>query len=374
MEEKENFTKYQIKNMLTYMVSFEKVWNTYSDTLMSGSGSCFCPFHDNENTKAAKFYRESNSLYCWGCHKYFTVYDLLLEYNIDPIDTFHKLWDAYSDARKQYILQQVGKPYSVNCDFKDSLISYDNGFITYDDLCLKIYDSIDGLKNSLIVLYNLSRPITEKKLDKLSDYLYLGAYKQNQHIRNITSGEIIGHTSQLSRTIVNFIKEHNDVTIIFNMFHEVPVGATIRGNKSKVFMDIGNKSGIMYNLLNLKDFKKNDPIYLVEGPKDCEAFKIYFKDKHCLSLMTSGVTRAQLLVLRALTDKIALCLDNDKVGQEACDTFIKKYSGIFKIERLAFPPILKDFGDMITLYRKDKNKFKEAYKFIDEQFSSFTFV
>ena len=47
---REEFTNYQIKKYLTYMVSFESVYNKYMDDEMPVSGSCMCPFHDNENT------------------------------------------------------------------------------------------------------------------------------------------------------------------------------------------------------------------------------------------------------------------------------------------------------------------------------------
>ena len=371
---REDFTNYQIKKYLTYMVSFESVYNKYMDDEMPVSGSCMCPFHDNENTEAAKFYRESNTLWCFSETQLYTVYDLLVEFNLDPVDIFYSLWDSYSDDRKDFIKKQVDQPFTTKCMFKDSLISFEKDLISYDELCYDIFNSIDGLRDPLNVLYNISRPITEKNLDKVSDYVYLGAYPQNVHIRNITSGEIINYTKSLSKVMVSFIKEQNDVTIIFNMYKDQPIGATMRGNRKKEFRDIGNTGGIFYNLLNLKDFKRGDPIFLVEGPKDCEAFNVFFKGYHCLSLMTSNLTTAQQLVLRALTDKIVLCLDNDSVGIESTTKFIKKNSVYFDIRPITFPPGVKDFGDLITLYRKNKDSFKTVYKNIKSQLSRIDFV
>lgn len=371
---REEFTNYQIKKYLTYMVNFESVYNKYMDNEMPVSGSCMCPFHDNENTEAAKFYRESNTLWCFSENHLYTVYDLLVEFNLDPVDIFYSLWDSYSDDRKEYVKRQVDQPFTTKCVFKDSLIAFEKDLISYDELCYDIFNSIDGLRDPLNVLYNISRPITEKNLDKVSDYIYLGAYPQNVHIRNITSGEIINHTKFLSKVMVSFIKEQNDVTIIFNMYKDQPIGATMRGNKKKEFRDIGNTGGIFYNLLNLKDFKRGDPIFIVEGPKDCEAFNVFFKGYHCLSLMTSYLTTAQQLVLRALTDKIVLCLDNDSVGIESTTKFIKKNSVYFDIRPITFPPGVKDFGDLITLYRKNKDSFKTVYKDIKSQLSRIDFV
>lgn len=364
----EEISRSQIRKYLTYMISFETVYNKFSDFYMSASGSCFCPFHDNEHSAAAKFYRESNTLYCYADCQLYTVYDLLNEFNQNPEEIFWKLWNSYSDTKKQSIIDQAGKPYSTKCTFKDSVIAYDSSLITYDDLRRDIYDSIDGLKETLIILYNISRPVTERNLDKVSDYIWLGAFKQNTHIRCITSGELINHTKDLPRNICWFIKEHNDVTIVFNMYDDKPVGATLRGNKTKAFMDLGNAGGVFYNLLNLKNFHKGDPIVLVEGPKDCEAFKIFYRNRfHCLSLMTANLTTSQLLVLRALTDKVILCLDNDETGHKSREKFKKKYAKYFDILEIEFPSSIKDFGDLITLYRKNKKSFEPVYRRIESQ-------
>lgn len=372
--DREEFTKYQIKKFLTYMVSFESVYNQNMDNSMPISGSCLCPFHDNENTEAAKFYRESNTLWCFAENKLYTVYDLLEEFNKDPVDIFYSLWDTYSDDVKEEKRKLVGQPFTTKCLFKDSLVAFEKDLISYDELCYDIFESVDGLRDQLNVLYNLSRPIREKNLDKVSDYVYLGAFPKNVHIRNITSGEIINHTRDLGRVISSFVNDQNDITILFNMYKGQPVGATLRGNRKKEFRDIGNTGGMFYNLLNLKDFKRGDPIFLVEGPKDCEAFQVYFKGYHCLSLMTSSLTMAQQLVLRALTDKVVLCLDNDDVGHKSTDRFFKKFGSMFDTYQIDFPPGVKDFGDLITLYRKNKESFKKAYKDLESQITSFDFV
>ena len=376
-QDRKEFTKGQIKKLLTYMLSFESVYNKYMDHCIPVNGSCMCPFHDNENTEAAKFYSESNTLWCFSEGMLYTVYDLLVEFNIDPIDVFYSLWDSYSDDKKEAIKKLAGQPITTKCQFKDSLIAYEKDLISYDELCYDIFNSVDGLRDPLNILFNISRPITEKKkekIEKMSDYMYLGVYPQNTNIRNITSGEIINYTKVLPRQITYFIKEQNDVTLIFNMYKDQPVGVTMRSNKAKKFSDLGNSAGIFYNLLSLKDFKRGDPIFLVEGPKDCEAFKIFFKGHHCMALMTSKLTQAQLLTLRALTDKIVLCLDNDEVGWQSAEKVINRYSVYFDIRQILFPQGVKDFGDMITLYRKNKDTFKKVYKNIEQQISSIDFV
>lgn len=49
-------------------------------------GKCFCPFHHNVNTPAAKYYKDSNSLYCYSCKCSYSVYDLLRSFNPSRID------------------------------------------------------------------------------------------------------------------------------------------------------------------------------------------------------------------------------------------------------------------------------------------------
>jgi len=350
------------------MVNFEAVYNKYCDGIMQISGTCFCPFHDNDKTPAAKFYPDSNTLWCFSEQKLFTVYDLLEEVGKDPIEIFNKLWASYDDKQKDNIKAQVDTPITTKCLFRDSLISYDSGLIHYDDFCSAVYNSIDGLKDPLIVLYNLSRTITEKDQSKMSDYMYLGAYKQNTHIRNITSGEIINHTRNIPKNIVAFIREHNDVMLIFNMWNDKPIGVTLRGNKNKAFFDLGNAGGVFYNLCGLGEFEKGSTLYIMEGPKDVEAFKVFFKEPHCMGIMTSNTTRAQLEVLRGLTDHVVLCLDNDDTGRPATEKFVKYNTKFFdKVDTIVMPSNVKDMGDLITLYRKNKEMFKKVYKDIKEQ-------
>jgi hypothetical protein len=43
------------------------------------NGMCFCPFHHNENTKASKFYPDSNRLYCFYEKRHFFTVDILFK-------------------------------------------------------------------------------------------------------------------------------------------------------------------------------------------------------------------------------------------------------------------------------------------------------
>jgi len=47
------------------------------------SGRCFCPFHVNVNTPAAKFFDEGNDLRCFAESKTYKVFDLMKVFNWD---------------------------------------------------------------------------------------------------------------------------------------------------------------------------------------------------------------------------------------------------------------------------------------------------
>jgi len=66
-------------------VSMEKLLNYYGvylrpDQLKSyGTSQISCPMHGLDTHKSAKFYEDSNSIYCWACGKQFSVIDLVME-------------------------------------------------------------------------------------------------------------------------------------------------------------------------------------------------------------------------------------------------------------------------------------------------------
>lgn len=57
-------------------------------------GKCFCPFHENTDTPAAKYYEESNTIYCFSCQRIYSSYDLLLAYAPDKINEIAQLNDV----------------------------------------------------------------------------------------------------------------------------------------------------------------------------------------------------------------------------------------------------------------------------------------
>jgi hypothetical protein len=92
--------------------------------------TCFCPFHDNENTPAAALYDNegSESMYCFSEKKLYTVLDALetlLHYDVYELG--QKLWVSMSEAEQQSFLllhqdtTDYGNAFSVKSEEKPEI-------------------------------------------------------------------------------------------------------------------------------------------------------------------------------------------------------------------------------------------------------------
>lgn len=206
------------------------------------------------------------------------------------------------------------------------------------------------MSKALVELYNISRKITTNE----NKYMYIASRYGLHNYRVITSGElnIRGKDIELPIYVREFVKEHNEVLIINNMYRDNVEGIIMRGIKEKAFANYGFKKGSLYGLGNLdKDFKYGDLIVLVEGAIDSDVCRL-FLTKNCLSVMTSSVTRSQLQVLSCLTDKVLLLLDNDEAGNKGEESSKKKLesAGIMTY-RISKDYRIKDLGDLLDMKR-----------------------
>lgn len=198
-------------------------------------------------------------------------------------------------------------------------------------------------------MYDSSRLITDPKV--YDNYQWLGYNAKLNNYRLLTDGEYF--TKVLPKTkskqyITSFIREHSNVLIIFNMVKGVPIGATMRSITSKAFIDINNKHGIFYGIGCLEEnFTFGKTITIVEGPKDRDSGVAFLQNKNMLSIMTGAISKSQLKVLRYLTNRVILALDNDEVGKNNIKKFKKYNSRDFAITVFNHNINLKDFGDLI---------------------------
>lgn len=364
------FTYNEMRKLLNHMLSVKDILNSNGYKIKE-YGNIYCPFHDNEDTPAAKYYPDSNSIWCFSEHRNYGVIDALKLVGIDYKETFRKLWDSYDDAKKDHLTDFLDGVYETKVLFKESLAKFNAGVLSYDGLCADIVDKTDGYMPYVRLLHNVSRDIEEATLSS-DDYTYLACFAGLNNIKQITSGEILKYKDQLKAYIYKDIIDNKNVILVFNMYKNIPFGCTLRNMERKKFVDVGNAAGIFYGLCDMeKDFKYGDQITIVEGPKDCETYRKIFKDKNCIATMTSKPSIGQLYVLKKLTNNIVLALDNDNTGKNSTDSFVKYNKKDFKINVLKHPDGIKDFGDLIPLIREDRQKLREFVNYYKIQMNTF---
>lgn len=94
------------------------------------------------------------------------------------------------------------------------------------------------------------------------------------------------------------------------------------------------------------NFRYGDPILLVEGHLDRDKMSLMFKNT--LGVMTNSVSESQANLLKGLTDKIYLMLDNDDAGKIGTNKSKKALSGMNVVE-INHDSRLKDAGDLVKL-------------------------
>jgi hypothetical protein len=92
--------------------------------------TCFCPFHDNENTPAASIYDNDGveTLYCFSEQKLYTSADaieILLKKDIYEVG--RRLWERMNEVdKKDWLSNQVGGDYSDMFEFDKPTTDYSN--------------------------------------------------------------------------------------------------------------------------------------------------------------------------------------------------------------------------------------------------------
>lgn len=217
------------------------------------------------------------------------------------------------------------------------------------------------MSNVKTELYRIARPVKEIR----NKYEWLAINSNLYNYREITYGEILvrGKHLNLPLYIKEFIKVNNEVLLMANMVGNEVLGIVFRGIKDKAFINYGFGKGMFYGIGDLdKDFKYGDLIVLVEGTIDRDLCSKYIT-KNCLSVLTSTVTKNQAKVLKCLTNRVLLLLDNDEAGNKGT------YNTKRKLNALGITAIIikksnriKDLGDLAVLLQ---NNDREAKNIID---------
>ena len=114
---------------------------------------------------------------------------------------------------------------------------------------------------------------------------------------------------------------------------------------------------ISLNIVSTKNKKILDLIVSDKCNLDCDFIKQFYPNT--LALLTDVVSNNQLTILKHLTSKVILALDNDDAGNKGFWISKKKLEqeGI-SVVRFNHNSKLKDFGDLADLQLKDPTEYE----------------
>lgn len=143
MEDLQNKSHLEIK-VIDYFCTFNYLLSYIGIEFPSESSTCFCPFHDNTNTKAAKFYREDHNehIFCFAESKQYKPHHLLtmeiVPFTVNHV--FSAIWNNLSDYEKSIFSDDLCH-HEIGIDFSQYYNSYKKCKLDYFEL-------LNVLKNS----------------------------------------------------------------------------------------------------------------------------------------------------------------------------------------------------------------------------------
>lgn len=141
---KEEFsTKLELK-VIDHFCTFEYLLGYIGVDFPHESTTCFCPFHDNTNTKAAKFYAEEHNehIFCFAENKQYKPHHLLtmeiVPFTVNHV--FSAIWSNLSDQEKSIFSNDL-KNHHIDADFSQYYIQYKKCKLSYFDLLSTLRNS-----------------------------------------------------------------------------------------------------------------------------------------------------------------------------------------------------------------------------------------
>lgn len=210
-------------------------------------------------------------------------------------------------------------------------------------------------------IFKLARPITTTN----NKYEWFATKYGLKHYRVISASELLirGKNLDIPIFVKEFIKTNDEVLVLANFVGDEVSGMILRGIKEKSFTNYGFGKGNFYGIGDLdEDFKYGDLLVLVEGTIDRDVCN-QFITKNCLSVLTSGVSYSQAKVLKYLTNRVLLLLDNDEAGNKGTQATKRKLNSLgISVKVIKKSNRIKDLGDLVPLLM---NQDKAAQGIID---------
>lgn len=205
-------------------------------------------------------------------------------------------------------------------------------------------------------LFKRGRPLEQS--DIVDKYTYLGYCHHLDNYRMFSLDSlakfpqvISGH--DIPKYLFDLIAE-DEVLGIANIIAGQAIYIIFRSLKEKKFFTFGIKRPMLYGLSHFHNFQYGDPIVIVEGLKDADAFSAIYP--YTVAMQTAGIGLMQREILCSLTSNLILCFDNpdmDEAGAKATRR-ISKYYTDFDIKVLLHPQGVKDTGTLLDLEYEGK--------------------
>jgi hypothetical protein len=138
-----NNTKLEL-NVIDYFCTFEYLLSYAGIDFPNETSMCFCPFHENVNTKAAKLFVEDHNehIYCFAEAKQYKPHHLLTT-GIVPFSVSHvfsAIWNNLSDNERS-IFNNFTYDVKLSIDFSQYYNNYKKCKLDYFDLLNAIMNS-----------------------------------------------------------------------------------------------------------------------------------------------------------------------------------------------------------------------------------------
>lgn len=129
-------------NIINKTVPFEKIAEQAGIDLPNREGSCYCPFHPNEDTPAAKLFKDPDGdrIYCFAEQRMYHPSDIIRRGLLkrDPVTIAARIWVQLPEHTKESILSSTENPPETKPDNWDELEPkmdlYKEDKITYKEL------------------------------------------------------------------------------------------------------------------------------------------------------------------------------------------------------------------------------------------------
>jgi hypothetical protein len=139
----QNSTKLEL-NVIDYFCTFEYLLSYVGIDFPNRTMTCFCPFHENTRTKAAKFFKDEHKehVFCFAENKLYKPHHLLTS-GIVPFSVSHvfsAIWSNLSDSEKSI--------FAGDLQYHKITVDYSKYYADYKKCKLKYFDLLSILRSS----------------------------------------------------------------------------------------------------------------------------------------------------------------------------------------------------------------------------------